>query len=74
MLENSRVIASIETQTDDGHTALHLACIAETHASVLPLLLQAGADPTAIIRGDVGSHIKTHCLHKKIFPRSHHAC
>lgn len=48
LLQNSCVVASIEAQTDDGRTALKCACGAAMKNLLVPLLLQAGANPTKI--------------------------
>jgi ankyrin repeat protein len=46
LLQDPRVVAGIESQSEDGRTALQLACATEKKDLLVPLLLQAGANPT----------------------------
>lgn len=70
LLEDSRVAAGLEAQSDYGHTALHLVCTRREHALMVPLLLQAGADPTAIIAGKIGSHLRVYIWDVEVCPEA----
>lgn len=50
LLEEQRARATVSVQDKDGCTALHYACCdEEDDAPKVPLLLQAGADPTLYV-------------------------
>lgn len=70
LLEDPRVVAGLEEESTNRYTALHLACTCREYALTIPLLLQAGADPTAIIAGNIDSHLRVYMSDVEVYPEA----